>query len=282
LVASRSKDFEKRETLRNLIDNAPDFRTGIIFANRKTEVATLHKSLVRHEYKAVALHGDLDQRARMAALDAFKTGSANLLVASDVAARGLDIPDVSHVFNYDVPFHADDYVHRIGRTGRAGRLGTAYSIVTPHDEKYIAAIEKLIGQEIVWDGAKPHELGPSEASRDDDRPRRGRERSGRERTGRGERGGRRSARDSRETPMRDAPTRDSAERETPERAPRAAEAERTQPRSNRPSAQTQSARRDEPRGGQAGPRLRDRDADNGPAVKGLGDHVPAFLMRPVK
>ena len=133
LVASGSKDFEKRETLRKLISTQPEFRNAIIFANRKTEVATLHKSLLRHNLKAVALHGDMDQRARMAALDAFKTGVANLLVASDVAARGLDIPDVSHVFNYDVPHHADDYVHRIGRTGRAGKLGTAISVVTKHD-----------------------------------------------------------------------------------------------------------------------------------------------------
>ncbi len=148
LVASGSKDYDKRETLRRLIRSEEGFRTGIIFANRKTEVATLHKSLLRHDFKAVALHGDLDQRARMAALDAFKTGAANLLVASDVAARGLDIPDVSHVFNYDVPHHADDYVHRIGRTGRAGRLGTAISIVTRSDEKSLDAIRKLIGKDI--------------------------------------------------------------------------------------------------------------------------------------
>ncbi len=152
LVASHGKDYERRETLRRLITTCEGFRTGIIFANRKTEVATLHKSLVRHGFKAVALHGDMDQRARMAALEAFKTGEANLLVASDVAARGLDIPDVSHVFNYEVPFHAEDYVHRIGRTGRAGKLGSAFSIVTRHDEKSLSAIEKLIGQSIAWEG----------------------------------------------------------------------------------------------------------------------------------
>jgi superfamily II DNA/RNA helicase len=103
---------------------------------------------VKHGFNAVALHGDLDQSARMAALDRFRKGEATLLIASDVAARGLDIPKVSHVFNYDVPHHADDYVHRIGRTGRAGRSGAAITLVAPADGKAVAAIEKLIGQPI--------------------------------------------------------------------------------------------------------------------------------------
>jgi len=122
--------------------------TAIIFANRKTEVANLHRSLLRHNFKAVALHGDLDQRARMAALDAFKTGDANILVASDVAARGLDIPDVSHVFNYDVPFHADDYVHRIGRTARAAAEGTAITFISVKEQRKFAAIERLLGKAV--------------------------------------------------------------------------------------------------------------------------------------
>jgi superfamily II DNA/RNA helicase len=103
----------------------------------------------------VALHGDLDQQARMAALDAFRRGDAKLLIASDVAARGLDIPDVSHIFNFDVPHHPDDYVHRIGRTGRAGKTGTAITIATPADHKAVAAIEKLIGQQIPPSGELP-------------------------------------------------------------------------------------------------------------------------------
>src|SRR6202035_2905793 len=106
-------------------------------------------------FSAVALHGDLDQSARTAALDQFRRGEVSLLVASDVAARGLDIPDVSHVFNFDVPHHPDDYVHRIGRTGRAGRSGTAVTIVAPNDQKSVAAIEKLIGQSIAWAGEPP-------------------------------------------------------------------------------------------------------------------------------
>ena len=137
----------KRETLRRLI-RAEGFKNAIVFCNRKREVAVLHRSLLRHGFSAVALHGDLDQPSRMAALDRFRRGETPLLIASDVAARGLDIPDVSHVFNFDVPHHPDDYVHRIGRTGRAGKSGTAITITAPSDHKAVAAIEKLIGQKI--------------------------------------------------------------------------------------------------------------------------------------
>ncbi len=151
LVKCGREPHEKRETLRRVIRNTTEnFKNAIIFCNRKREVALLHRSLVKHGFNAVALHGDMDQPARMAALDKFRKGEADLLIASDVAARGLDIPDVSHVFNFDVPFHADDYVHRIGRTGRAGKTGTAYTIVTPADAKAVAAIEKLIGQQIAF------------------------------------------------------------------------------------------------------------------------------------
>src|SRR5208282_5383425 len=121
---------EKRDTLRNLIRTAENFKNAIIFCNRKRDVAILHRSLEKHGFSAGALHGDMDQMARMASLDAFKNGAVALLVCSDVAARGLDIPDVSHVFNFDVPTHSEDYVHRIGRTGRAGRSGVAITLVT--------------------------------------------------------------------------------------------------------------------------------------------------------
>jgi superfamily II DNA/RNA helicase len=151
LKVSTGRDpHQKRETLRRLIRSADDFKNAIVFCNRKREVAQLHKSLVRHKFNAVALHGDLDQPARTAALDAFRRGDAKLLIASDVAARGLDIPAVSHIFNFDVPHHADDYVHRIGRTGRAGLTGTAITIVAPADGKSVDAIEKLTGQTIPW------------------------------------------------------------------------------------------------------------------------------------
>ena len=134
-VSVGREPHEKRETLRRLLRDAKDLQNAIIFCNRKREVALLYKSLQKHGFSVGALHGDMDQSARTAALDQFRKGEIPLLVASDVAARGLDIPAVSHVFNFDVPHHADDYVHRIGRTGRAGRTGTAISIVTPLDTK---------------------------------------------------------------------------------------------------------------------------------------------------
>jgi len=155
LVKTGREPHEKRETLRRLIKSQDPFKNAIVFCNRKREVAQLHRSLVKHGFNAVALHGDLEQSERTAALDKFRKGEAKLLIASDVAARGLDIPDVSHVFNFDVPHHPDDYVHRIGRTGRAGKSGTAITIVTPSDSKSLAAIEKLIGQSIEWTGGAP-------------------------------------------------------------------------------------------------------------------------------
>lgn len=162
LVKTGREPHEKRKTLRQLIRGSVGLKNAIVFCNRKREVATLHRSLVRHGFSAVALHGDMDQQARMAALDQFRRNDVTLLVASDVAARGLDIPDVSHVFNFDVPHHPDDYVHRIGRTGRAGRSGTAVTIVAPSDHKAVVSIEKLIGQSIPWTGNTVVE--PEEAS----------------------------------------------------------------------------------------------------------------------
>jgi superfamily II DNA/RNA helicase len=160
LVKTGRESHEKRDTLRRLLRADDKFKNAIIFCNRKTEVAQLHRSLIRHKFNAVCLHGDMEQPARMAALDRFRQGDADLLIASDVAARGLDIPDVSHVFNFDVPHHPDDYVHRIGRTGRAGKTGTAITIVGPgNDHKAIAAIERLIGQAIPWSG---DETAPAE------------------------------------------------------------------------------------------------------------------------
>ena len=197
LVASHG-GREKRETLRKLIRGAENFRNAIIFCNRKRDVAILHKSLQKHGFSAGALHGDMDQPARMASLEAFKSGEVSLIVCSDVAARGLDIPDVSHVFNFDVPIHPDDYVHRIGRTGRAGKFGTAYSIVTTEDSRHIEAILKLINKDVEWIGPKFDELGEapveerSHRSGGRDRDRGGRDRGARsgDRGGRGERGAR--------------------------------------------------------------------------------------------
>jgi superfamily II DNA/RNA helicase len=150
LAASGKHAADKRVVLRELIKNAEDLQNAIIFCNRKTEVADLHRSLLRYGFKAGALHGDMDQKSRMATLEAFRKGELPLLVASDVAARGLDIPAVSHVFNFDIPHHPEDYVHRIGRTGRAGRSGAALTIVSSSDDKYLKAIEDLIGNKIGW------------------------------------------------------------------------------------------------------------------------------------
>jgi superfamily II DNA/RNA helicase len=181
LAKAGRESHDKRDALRRLIRSAQGLKNAIIFCNRKREVATLARSLARHGFSVQALHGDMDQPARMTALEQFRKGEVTLLVASDVAARGLDIPDVSHIYNFDVPHHPDDYVHRIGRTGRAGRSGTAITIVAgSNDLKAVAAIEKLIGQPIRWMsdanvpavGAPQAAAVPSRQSRP--QPRRGR------------------------------------------------------------------------------------------------------------
>ena len=148
LVEVPANDWAKREALRRLIREAGDITNAIVFCNRKRDVDVVAKSLKKHGFNAAPIHGDLDQSLRMKTLEQFKAGDVQILVASDVAARGLDIPAVSHVFNYDVPFHADDYVHRIGRTGRAGRSGEAYMLVTSRDFKQVDAIQKLTGKEL--------------------------------------------------------------------------------------------------------------------------------------
>jgi superfamily II DNA/RNA helicase len=253
LVGSGKKDYEKRETLRRLIDNAEDLNNAIIFCNRKTEVANLFRSLLRHEYSVAALHGDMDQRARMQALAAFRDGKIKLLVASDVAARGLDIPEVSHVFNFDVPFHAEDYIHRIGRTGRAGRKGTALTLVTSADKKAVAAIEALTGMPINWIEPIP---APS-ANDEDEAPSRGRER--------GRRGEKRPpSKDKTSAPRSHAPRADNV-------APRidTPRPENTAPRVEKPAVQRD---RPEPQ------RRRTQPDDDGEII----NHLPSFLLRPVR
>lgn len=138
---------QKSEKLRELLEQE-NIDLGVIFCNRKTTVRDLNKILKRHGYKSGEIHGDIDQSTRQAELEAFKNGDINLLVASDVAARGLDVKGISHVFNYDAPMHPDDYVHRIGRTGRAGAKGKAYTFVTRSDAETIDNIEKLLGSKI--------------------------------------------------------------------------------------------------------------------------------------
>ena len=187
-----TEDWEKREVLRELI-RTENVKNAIIFCNRKRDVAILLKSLQKHGFNAGALHGDMDQSSRTATLDGFREGRISLLAASDVAARGLDIPDVSHIFNFDVPWQSDDYVHRIGRTGRAGKEGRSLTLVTPEDGKQLKDIEKMLGEPITWIGEAPGADDLSSAKR-----RRGRtggrgasaERSSSSREGRGGRFGR--------------------------------------------------------------------------------------------
>lgn len=152
LIKTGGKDFEKRATLRDALRSQDNIKNAIVFCNRKRDVSTVWKSLEKHGFSVGALHGDMDQRSRTNMLQGFKDNVIQILVASDVAARGLDIPDVSHVYNFDVPIHAEDYVHRIGRTGRAGREGQAFTLVEKSSMKYLEAIEKLIDKKIEWKG----------------------------------------------------------------------------------------------------------------------------------
>jgi ATP-dependent RNA helicase RhlE len=260
---------EKRAILRAIIDAEGEACTNaIVFCNRKTEVDVLAKSLSKHGYNAAPIHGDLDQSVRTRTLDGFREGKLRFLIASDVAARGLDIPAVSHVFNFDVPSHAEDYVHRIGRTGRAGRSGKAVMICAPSDEKNLDAIEKLIAREIPRAENPLKDVPPSEER--DEEPRRSRDRGPRgdrgDRSDRGERGGRRRHEDAREV----TEVAEVAEPQSDATAP--APREEREPRE----------RRDD-RGGRDRGRDRDRDRRGGrdreEAVVGMGDHLPTFIEK---
>jgi superfamily II DNA/RNA helicase len=272
-IAVGREGHEKRDTLRRVIRAAENFKNAIIFCNRKREVAQLHKSLVSHGFNAVALHGDLDQTSRTAALEAFRKGDAKLLIASDVAARGLDIPAVSHVFNFDVPHHADDYVHRIGRTGRAGLTGTAISLVAPIDSKSVAAIEKLMGMPIPWMDelaktdakAEGSETSEPRQDRGNRRPQgersqeRSEGRSGRSRGGRN----RQPRQDSAHQALHDQALADQPR-------PEQVQPPREQPRARQEQKPTRAA------GGQS-----HRQPAAVEAQESDGSHLPAFLLRPV-
>jgi superfamily II DNA/RNA helicase len=264
---------EKRDTLRRLIRDE-DVKNAIIFCNRKRDVDILWKSLKRHGFDAVALHGDMPQSARTETLAKFKAGEVRLLVASDVAARGLDIQGLSHVFNFDVPIHAEDYVHRIGRTGRAGRPGRAFTIAAPEDGRFVQSIEQLIKKAI------PRlELGGVEQEElvFDDRRRR--------------RGGRKDDRRAEAKPRRERrPDKHEAAPEKHEAAAEKREGGRRERRPDRRAERPAAApvrmenvdidnvrqlpvRRDE--------RRQDERDDDGRVV-GFGDHMPAFLARPAR
>ena len=287
---------QKRELLRALIRaEGEGLKNAIIFCNRKTDVDIVAKSLKAHGFDAAPIHGDLDQRHRMATLDEFREGKLRLLVASDVAARGLDIPAVSHVINFDLPSHAEDYVHRIGRTGRAGREGTAISIGTPADEKYLTAIETLVKQTLPRVDL-PEGFTLSAAAQEAPRaPRENGRRGGRDRD-RGERGdrdrNRKGRRDDSEQraateevrvePRAESPAserrNDSAERR---REPREDRQERREPREDRNETRRED-RREDRRGERREDRRDDRRDDrrgDRHGVMGMGDHLPEFMTR---
>ena len=291
---------EKRAVLRALVRAEGESCTNaIIFCNRKMDVDVVAKSLKSHGFNAAPIHGDLEQSQRMKTLDGFRDGSLHLLVASDVAARGLDIPAVSHVFNFDVPSHPEDYVHRIGRTGRAGRLGKAYTIAVPSDDKYLGAIESLVKMAIPR-GTLPEGFDLSQASDSPARPPREDrgERGGRDRRGRGRDREDRAPRAPREdvAAVTEAAVVDLVEAETivaPTPAPRREDRPRDErPRDERPRDERpreDRPRDDRPRGEDRRDRRpddrrdrRDRDDRGGPPVVGMGDHVPDFILRSFK
>jgi superfamily II DNA/RNA helicase len=249
---------DKREALRRLI-RSEEVQNALIFCNRKRDVDILLKSLVKHHFDAGALHGDLAQSVRFATLEKFKANEIRLLVCSDVAARGIDIGGLSHVFNFDVPHHAEDYVHRIGRTGRAGKDGKAFTIATPEDRQAVEAIEKLIAAPIPRITVEG--LDTVEWAEDD---------------GRRGRGGRKPKPYTKAAP-RAAVAPEKPKEEAPRRE-RAARPPRVEAKREEPIAPPREEyKRREPRFADRSDRGY-RDADNGPSVVGFGKEVPAFML----
>ncbi|RUM25529.1 DEAD/DEAH box helicase [Rhizobium vallis] len=275
-VASHSKDYEKRAVLRELVRAQTELKNAIIFCNRKKDVADLFRSLERHGFSVGALHGDMDQRSRTMMLQSFRDGNLQLLVASDVAARGLDIPDVSHVFNFDVPIHSEDYVHRIGRTGRAGRSGAAFTLVTKRDTKFVDAIEKLIGEKIEWQSGDLNSLPPAEESKDE-RPRRNsRERGGRDDRGEKDRGrgrgGRGAAGHKSDNDVQDNGV------DVIQAAPVKADIVKNERKAEQKPQNNARNNRPYPANDDSRDRRRHRDHDDGPTPVGFGDDIPAFML----
>ena len=261
----------KREALRALMRETA-VKNAIIFCNRKKDVGILHRSLLRHGFNVGALHGDMDQHQRTATLDAFRSGQIAFLAASDVAARGLDIPEVSHIFNYDVPIHPEDYVHRIGRTGRAGREGFSATLVTPRDYKALKAIEKMLRYEIAWIDGPPSEEEQREASESrpygNGRPRRG---------GRSQRNKRSQGQGAH------------ASHQSKHRGPQNAHhgKGRDERRNDRPKHQHHGERKPVQGHAAPAPAPQPKTPQSAPQAprprqQGMGDHVPAFMTRPVR
>jgi superfamily II DNA/RNA helicase len=293
IVNVPANDWAKREALRRLIREVePTLNNAIVFCNRKRDVDVVAKSLVKHGFQASPLHGDLDQSLRTKTLDSFRAGDLKILVASDVAARGLDIPAVSHVFNFDVPFHADDYIHRIGRTGRAGRSGHTYMLATPRDSKQVDAIERLIKTTI------PQKTMENLEVREDRKPRRDEERGGRGgRSGRNDKNRRDKFRPDKfhdhvapmePTAVVEAPVAAAASVEPVGRTeqPRAPRPERKhEPRRDKPQHAPQAKQQQPQKPREHAPRenhraSHDRKNDAAP-VKPERHELPAFLFRPV-
>ena len=287
---------EKREILRELI-HTQDVKNAIIFCNRKRDVAILHKSLLKHGFNAGALHGDLDQKSRIETLDKFRSGEILLLAASDVAARGLDIPDVSHIFNFDLPWQSDDYIHRIGRTGRAGKEGTSTSLVTTDDFKVLDAIEKMTGSAPVWIGRAPTEEDVT-LGHDEGKKRRGGQRG--RRSTRSDRSSDRSSGRSRK-PRRETAQNSSSTSNRPSTAPAPHEEKSTKserdiattpqqrpsekakrPKSQQRSVHTQQGEAKSPRPSRRRSPAGKQDKSLKAHSKGFADNVPAFLKRPVR
>ena len=268
----------RRAALRAVLQSLT-IKNGIIFCNRKTDVDVVAKSLSRHGFDAAPIHGDLDQSLRTKTLDRFRAGDLKLLVASDVAARGLDIPDVGHVFNFEPPRHAEDYVHRIGRTGRAGRLGEAYTLAAPEDSRSIQPIEKLIGQKIetvAIEGVPTERLG--DGSDSGGRGRRAEELR-RERSSRRDRFKKRDP----ERPTASTEPLETVEPEEAEARParreRAPREERNRGERPREERRPRENRQREDRPRERRPREERRDQDERAPVFGFGDATPAFLTR---
>ncbi len=291
-------DMDKREALRRLI-RSEDVKNALIFCNRKKDVDILWKSLTKHGFDAAALHGDMSQPKRTETLERFKANEIRLLVASDVAARGLDVANLSHVFNFDVPIHPEDYVHRIGRTGRAGREGRAFTLATPDDGKFVEAITKLIGKEIPRievGGIQTVEFDP-EAGRGRRRGSRAAPRSsGRDKApARGRSRERTREKAGEATPVAEAELPQAAVALAPATPPQARD-EAPEARPSRKERQPRAARDDrrrdagpgeaEPsaRSGSRGESRRGRQVreEHDEPVLAFGDHTPDFLLRPVR
>jgi superfamily II DNA/RNA helicase len=263
---------EKRNLLRALIDGEGDKCTNaIIFCNRKVDVDIVAKSLTKYGYDAAPIHGDLDQSQRTRTLDGFRAGDLRFLIASDVAARGLDVPAVSHVFNFDVPSHAEDYVHRIGRTGRAGRDGKALMICIPRDEKNLAAIENLLQNQIPRVD-NPLQSGTAPEAEAEAAP-------APEKKVAKPRVSRRSKKS--EEQKADAPAAKVEETPKPQEAPVAAKeapvaAKEATPEPQQTAPKPERKERSSRRGGGGGSD-RGRQDQGGGRVKGMGDHLPGFI-----